>query len=180
MPGPTLTAPLECHGRGPHSGTTSKVRRAKQPGRLPRLGWLNQPVRALTPLHPSQVAKPSFCHGASGSIRRRLATVEHRARRHRRHRPHHLDILVDGEEVPLLDAPPSPGWRAKFGQKAGLTTLGETGAPAGAPGPITLQPRPELRHRTAQPPCPWIGAAIEIQASRRSAGSSIPSNSTPR
>ena len=154
----TLTAPLECQGVGLHSGTTSKVRLEPSNQAGYRLGWLNQPGGALTPLHPSQVCETQLCT-ALRFDQRRLATVEHLLAAIVGTGLSHLDILVDGEEVPLLDGS-ALAWVEAIAE-AGLTTLGERAPLQELSAPITLQQGQSFA--TALPSTsPWMGAAIEF------------------
>jgi len=100
------------------------------------------------------------------------------ARRQSSHRPQATSTSSVGtvKEVPSSTAPPSPG--VEGDRRGRADDPRRTGRPAELSAPITLQQGPELRHRTA--PAPALDPARRSNsASRRSAGSSIPSNSPP-
>lgn len=132
----TLQAPVERGGVGLHSGNPSRVR--LEPSDRPgyRVGWLDQPGREPVRLHPSQVADTRLCT----SLRfedGRLGTVEHLLAALAGTGLTHVDLLVEGEEVPLLDGSALP-WVEAIGE-AGLLEVGEREPLLELSAPVTVQ-----------------------------------------
>lgn len=154
----TLATAVERSGVGLHSGATSRVR--LQPS--PRPGyWVGRPTPTGCPLQrldPSLVSDTRLCtalrleHG-------RLATVEHLLSALAGCGVSQAEILVEGEEIPLLDGSALP-WVEAIAE-AGLRPLGSRSPLRILATPLTVQqgagfttalPAPSLR----------IGAAIEF------------------
>ncbi len=154
----TLAAAVERSGVGLHSGSHCRVR--LQPGDRPgyRLGWLDEPSAGLVHLHPDQVSDTQLCT-ALRLDQRRLATVEHLLAALAGTGLSHVEILVEGEEVPLLDGSALP-WVEAIGE-AGLQELGERQPLQRLEAPITLQHGQSF---TLALPSdrPRLGAAIEF------------------
>jgi UDP-3-O-[3-hydroxymyristoyl] N-acetylglucosamine deacetylase len=154
----TLIGPVERSGVGLHSGATTRVRLqgSERPGYW--VGRLDGPARPLQRLEPSQVCDTQLCT-ALKLDQGRLATVEHLLAALAGTGISQAEILVDGEEIPLLDGSAEP-WVEAIAE-AGLQAMG---ARAGAPAltaPITLHQGASFA--TALPADRLsIGAAIEF------------------
>ena len=154
----TLASPVECSGVGLHSGDTGTVRlqACSRPGYW--VGWLDDPGREPIRLEPGQVRETRLCT-ALQLAERRLATVEHLLAALAGTGVSQAEILVDGEEIPLLDGSALP-WVEAIAE-AGLSDLGPRELPVYDGAPITL--RQEQSFITAMPsPTPLLAAAIEF------------------
>jgi UDP-3-O-[3-hydroxymyristoyl] N-acetylglucosamine deacetylase len=108
-------------------------------------------------LHPSQVADTRLCTALSFEDGR-LGTVEHLLAALAGTGLSHVDLLVEGEEVPLLDGSALP-WVEAIGE-AGLTELGEREPLLELSSPVTVQQGQSFV--TALPSDrPRLGAAVE-------------------
>jgi len=154
----TLATRVQRRGVGLHSGASTEVR--LQPSSRPGywVGWLDQPALPLQRLAPSQVCDTRLCTALQLG-ERRLATVEHLLAALAGCGVSQAEILVDGEEIPLLDGSALP-WVEAIAE-AGLQLVGERPAPPTPTVPITLSqglsfalalPADQLR----------LGAAIEF------------------
>ncbi|WP_255002330.1 UDP-3-O-acyl-N-acetylglucosamine deacetylase [Cyanobium sp. HWJ4-Hawea] len=155
----TLAGPVERSGVGLHSGIAARVR--LQPSERPGywVGWLSKPFHPLVRLEPSQVADTELCTALQleGG---RLATVEHLLAALAGTGVSQAEILVDGEEVPLLDGSALP-WVEAIAE-AGLAPLGTSVTAPMVESPVTLQQGSSFA--TALPAaCFQVGAAIEFQ-----------------
>lgn len=131
----TLHASVERRGVGLHSGAESRVRLqpAERPGYW--VGWLDAPELPLCRLTPAQVRDTRLCT-ALQLDQRRLATVEHLLAALAGTGVTQAEILVTGEEIPLLDGSALP-WVEALAE-AGLQALpGPSGGLALAQ-PITV------------------------------------------
>ncbi|MBD2423509.1 UDP-3-O-acyl-N-acetylglucosamine deacetylase [Cyanobium sp. FACHB-13342] len=131
----TLHASVERRGVGLHSGAESRVR--LQPSERPGywVGWLDAPELPLCRLTPAQVRDTRLCT-ALQLDQRRLATVEHLLAALAGTGVTQAEILVTGEEIPLLDGSALP-WVEALAE-AGLEALpGPSGGLALAQ-PITV------------------------------------------
>ena len=155
----TLQGPVQRRGVGLHSGLDAVVRLqpSEQPGFW--VGWLDAPGHPLIRLAPDQVCDTRLCT-ALQLDQRRLATVEHLLAALAGTGVTQAEILVSGEEIPLLDGSALPWVEAVA--EAGLAALpGASGAMVlGAPVSVcqgvsfaTALPYEGLR----------LGAAIEFQ-----------------
>jgi UDP-3-O-[3-hydroxymyristoyl] N-acetylglucosamine deacetylase len=154
----TLATAVERSGVGLHSGSPCRVRLqpAERPGYV--VGWLDAPALAPVALHPSQVSDTQLCT-ALRLDQRRLATVEHLLAALAGTGLSHVEILVEGEEVPLLDGSALP-WVEAIAE-AGLHCLGDRAPLQSLDAPITLQRGQSFA--TALPSDrPRVGAAIEF------------------
>ncbi|MEA5474772.1 UDP-3-O-acyl-N-acetylglucosamine deacetylase [Synechococcus sp. CCY9201] len=132
----TLASSIERSGVGLHSGAEGRVRLrpSEQPGY--RVGWLQHPARPSLALHPSQVCETQLCTALRLNSER-LATVEHLLAALAGTGITQAEILVDGEEIPVLDGSAMP-WVEAIAE-AGLAPVA---VPTWAPAPrepITLQ-----------------------------------------
>lgn len=132
----TLAAAVERRGVGLHSGAQSRVR--LQPSERPGfwVGSLGAAAGELTRLHPDQVRDTRLCTALQAGPQR-LATVEHLLAALAGTGLTHVELLVEGEEVPLLDGS-AQGWVEAIAE-AGLTCLGERPPLQALDGPITVQ-----------------------------------------
>ncbi|KEF43077.1 MAG: UDP-3-O-(3-hydroxymyristoyl) glucosamine N-acyltransferase [Cyanobium sp. CACIAM 14] len=132
----TLASSVERSGVGLHSGAVSRLRLgpSERPGYW--LGWLDAPERPLQRLGPAQVSDTRLCTCLRFGDRR-LATVEHLLAALAGTGVSQAELLVEGEEVPLLDGSGLP-WVEAIGE-AGLSARGERAEPALPPLPLTLQ-----------------------------------------
>ncbi|WP_216901476.1 UDP-3-O-acyl-N-acetylglucosamine deacetylase [Synechococcus sp. CCY 9618] len=132
----TLASSVEREGVGLHSGAVSRLRLgpSERPGYW--LGWLDAPERPLQRLGPSLVNDTRLCTCLQLGDRR-LATVEHLLAALAGTGVSQAELLVEGEEVPLLDGSALP-WVEAIGE-AGLQERGERQEPALPPLPLTLQ-----------------------------------------
>ncbi|CAK6700148.1 UDP-3-O-acyl-N-acetylglucosamine deacetylase [Synechococcus sp. BA-124 BA4] len=154
----TLGTSVERTGVGLHSGTSCRVR--LQPSERPgySVGWLDAPALEAVALHPSQVSDTRLCT-ALRLDQRRLATVEHLLAALAGTGLSHVELLVEGEEIPLLDGSALP-WVEAIAA-AGLRHLGPREPLRPLDAPITLQQGQSFA--TALPSdTPRIGAAIEF------------------
>ncbi len=131
----TLSAPVERAGIGLHSGASCRVRLQPSERAGFAVGWLDAASAALIPLHPSQVSDTQLCT-ALRLGQRRLATVEHLLAALAGTGLSHLEILVEGEEVPLLDGSALP-WVEAIAE-AGLQDLGPRSALQVLSTPVTV------------------------------------------
>jgi len=131
----TLAAAVERQGVGLHSGANCRVR--LQPGQREGywVGWLSAPAEGLRRLDPSQVADTRLCT-ALRLGQRQLATVEHLLAALAGTGVSHVELWVEGEEVPLLDGSALP-WVEAIAE-VGLVPLGPRQLRA-LPGPILRQ-----------------------------------------
>ncbi len=132
----TLATTVEREGVGLHSGATCRLRLgpSERPGYW--LGWLDAPERPLQRLRPSLVSDTRLCTCLQLGDRR-LATVEHLLAALAGTGVSQAELLVAGEEVPLLDGSALP-WVEAIGE-AGLGARGERGEPPLPPLPLTRQ-----------------------------------------
>ena len=153
----TLAAAVERSGVGLHSGAQARVRLQPSEHEGYHVGWLDRPELPLQRLRPNQVCATQLCTTLQLEGRR-LATVEHLLAALAGCGVSQAEILVEGEEIPLLDGSALP-WVEAIGE-AGLRHCGLRAAPQPAE-PITVQqgssfalalPAEALR----------IGAAIEF------------------
>jgi len=131
----TLAGAAERSGVGLHSGATSRVRLqgSEQPGF--HVGWLDAPELPLLRLDPAQVSDTRLCT-ALQLDQKRLATVEHLLAALAGSGVSQAEILVEGEEIPLLDGSALP-WVEAIAE-AGLQPLGNRQPPLLPAEPITL------------------------------------------
>lgn len=154
----TLKHPVERRGVALHSGVSTSVRlqAAAKPGYW--VGWLDQPGLPLVQLHPDQVADTQLCTALRLDAQR-LATVEHLLAALAGTGVTQAEILVDGEEIPLLDGSAQP-WVEAIGE-AQLAPLQTAPSPLTLEAPITLQQGSSFA--TALPAAGLrVGAAIEF------------------
>ena len=154
----TLTAAVERSGVGLHSGATTRVRLqgSERPGYW--VGRLDQSGQALQRLEPSQVSDTQLCT-ALKLDQGRLATVEHLLSALAGTGVSQAEILVEGEEIPLMDGSAEP-WVEAIAE-AGLQAMGERDGMPALAAPITLQQGASFA--TALPASGLrIGAAIEF------------------
>ena len=153
----TLAAAVERSGVGLHSGAQARVRLQPSEREGYHVGWLDRPELPLQRLRPSQVCATQLCTTLQLEGRR-LATVEHLLAALAGCGVSQAEILVEGEEIPLLDGSALP-WVEAIGE-AGLRHCGLRAAPQ-PEEPVTVQqggsfalalPAQALR----------IGAAIEF------------------
>jgi len=131
-----LASAVERHGVGLHSGADCRVR--LQPGAEPgfRLGFLDRPQQAPLLLEPCQVADTRLCTALKLGDRQ-VATVEHLLAALAGTGLTQVEILVEGQELPLLDGSALP-WVEAIAE-AGLQDLGPRGPLTPVLEPITLQ-----------------------------------------
>lgn len=131
----TLTSPVDRSGIGLHSGAIGRVRlqSSERPGFW--VGWLDAPSLPLVRLDPAQVSDTRLCT-ALKLDQRRLATVEHLLAALAGSGISQAEILVEGEEIPLLDGSALP-WIEAI-EEAGLQPLGVRQAPPLPSQPITI------------------------------------------
>ena len=117
----TLASVVELGGIGLHSGSITRVRlqASEHPGY--HVGWLDRPDLPPRRLHPGQVFDTRLCTALQLG-ERRLATVEHLLAALVGCGVSQAEILVEGEEIPLLDGSALP-WVEAIGT-AGLQPLG--------------------------------------------------------
>ena len=154
----TLASSVERAGVGLHSGAATRVRLqgSQRPGYW--VGRLDRAAQPLQRLDPSQVSDTQLCtalqldHG-------RLATVEHLLAALAGTGISQAEILVEGEEIPLMDGSAAP-WVEAIAE-AGLQAMGPRSPGALLEQPITLQQG--VSFATALPaPALRIAAAIEF------------------
>lgn len=118
----TLRGPVVRGGVGLHSGASTRVR--LEPSERPGfwLGALGNSSGGLTRLHPNQVKDTRLCTALQVD-QQRLATVEHLLAALVGTGLTHVELWVEGEEVPLLDGS-AQGWVEAIAE-AGLHVLGE-------------------------------------------------------
>ncbi|MCX5931163.1 MAG: UDP-3-O-acyl-N-acetylglucosamine deacetylase [Cyanobacteria bacterium] len=154
----TLATAVECSGVGLHSGSPCRVRLQPSERAGYVVGWLDAPSLEPVALHPSQVSDTQLCT-ALLLDQRRLATVEHLLAALAGTGLSHVELLVEGEEIPLLDGSALP-WVEAIAS-AGLQHLGPRVPLRPLDAPITLQQGQSFA--TALPSdTPRIGAAIEF------------------
>jgi UDP-3-O-[3-hydroxymyristoyl] N-acetylglucosamine deacetylase len=131
----TLASSVERVGVGLHSGAVARLRigPSERPGYW--LGWMDAPDVPLQRLGPAQVSDTRLCTCLRLGDRR-LATVEHLLAALAGTGVSQAELLVDGEEVPLLDGSGLP-WVEAIGE-AGLSEQGERREPALPSLPLTL------------------------------------------
>jgi UDP-3-O-[3-hydroxymyristoyl] N-acetylglucosamine deacetylase len=131
----TLQGSVERSGVGLHSGVESRVRLqpAERPGYW--VGWLDAPELPLCRLNPGQVHDTRLCT-ALQLDQRRLATVEHLLAALAGTGVTQAEILVSGEEIPLLDGSALP-WVEALAE-VGLKSLPEPSACLQLSEPITV------------------------------------------
>jgi UDP-3-O-[3-hydroxymyristoyl] N-acetylglucosamine deacetylase len=154
----TLRGAAERSGVGLHSGATTRVRLqgSDRPGYW--AGRLDRPAQPLQRLSPSQVSDTRLCT-ALQLDQGRLATVEHLLSALAGTGVSQAEILVDGEEIPLLDGSAAP-WVEAIAE-AGLQTAGERRQAPPLTAPITIQQGTGFA--TALPAdCFSIAAAIDF------------------
>lgn len=154
----TLSGAIERSGVGLHSGATTRVRLqgSERPGYW--VGRLDRPNQPLQRLEPSQVSDTQLCT-ALQLDQGRLATVEHLLSALAGTGVSQAEILVEGEEIPLMDGSAEP-WVEAIGE-AGLQAMGAREGLRILDGPITLHQGASFA--TALPaPGLRIGAAIEF------------------
>jgi UDP-3-O-[3-hydroxymyristoyl] N-acetylglucosamine deacetylase len=155
----TLAGDVERRGVALHSGATTAVRlqASSRPGYW--VGWLQDPALPLVNLHPSQVRDTQLCTALQLDTKR-LATVEHLLAALAGTGISQAEILVDGEEIPLLDGSALP-WVEAIAE-AGLAPVPCAIATPSLEQPITLQQGSSFA--TALPaPALHVGAAIEFR-----------------
>ena len=103
-----LAAPVEVSGVGLHSGATCCVQLRPSQTKGFFVGFLDEPHAPLVPLHPAQVRDTRLCT-ALNLNGRPLATVEHLLAALLGCGLTHVEIWLDGHEVPLLDGS-ALGW----------------------------------------------------------------------
>ena len=154
----TLASAVERDGVGLHGGEHTRVRlqASEAPGYW--VGWLDAPQLPLLRLQPDQVSDTQLCTALQlGS--RRLATVEHLLAALAGCGVSQAQILVQGEEIPLLDGSGLP-WVEAIAE-AGLCCLGPRTLPPPLVEPIVL--RQGLSFITAlSAEALLIGAGIEF------------------
>ena len=131
----TLQAPVQRQGVGLHSGHVGTVRlqASERPGFW--VGWLDAPELPLCRLEPGQVSDTQLCTALQlGS--RRLATVEHLLAALAGTGVTQAEILVSGEEIPLLDGSALP-WVEALAE-AGLRALPAPSAGVELEAPVTV------------------------------------------
>ncbi|MCP9849082.1 UDP-3-O-acyl-N-acetylglucosamine deacetylase [Cyanobium sp. Morenito 9A2] len=118
----TLSGPVERSGVGLHSGAQTRVRLEASDRVGYWLGSLGQGSSPLIRLHPHQVKDTRLCTTLQVE-QQRLATVEHLLAALAGTGLTHVELRVEGEEVPLLDGS-AQGWVEAIAE-AGLSALGE-------------------------------------------------------
>jgi UDP-3-O-[3-hydroxymyristoyl] N-acetylglucosamine deacetylase len=154
----TLASAVERDGVGLHGGEHTQVRlqTSEVPGYW--VGWLDDPQLPLLRLEPGQVSDTQLCT-ALRLGQRRLATVEHLLAALAGCGVSQAQILVQGEEIPLLDGSGLP-WVEAIAE-AGLRCLGPRQLPPPLAEPIVLSQG--LSFITALPAEDLLlGAAIEF------------------
>lgn len=155
----TLATPVERSGVGLHSGSMAGVRLQACERSGYWVGWLNRPSLPLVRIGPSQVKDTRLCTALQLNGER-LATVEHLLAALAGTGVSQAEILVDGEELPLLDGSALP-WVEAIGEAGLLAVDGELGAPV-VVEPLTLQRGSSFA--TALPASSFhVGAAIEFE-----------------
>ena len=132
----TLASPVEREGVGLHGGERTRVRlqASEAPGYW--VGWLDQPELPPLRLEPGQVSDTQLCT-ALRLGQRRLATVEHLLAALAGCGVSQAQILVEGEEIPLLDGSALP-WVEAIAE-AGLRPLGPRPLSPPLAAPIVLR-----------------------------------------
>ncbi|MDA0717035.1 MAG: UDP-3-O-acyl-N-acetylglucosamine deacetylase [Cyanobacteria bacterium] len=154
----TLSQPVQRRGVGLHSGQQSEVRlqRSERPGYW--VGWLDAPELAMIHLSPDHVSETQLCT-CLRLDQRRLATVEHLLAALAGTGITQAEILVSGEEIPLLDGSSLP-WVEALGE-AGLQALPYASAAQEIELPLTVSSG--ISFATALPYAGLrLGAAIEF------------------
>ena len=154
----TLSQSVQREGVGLHSGQQAQVR--LQPSRRPGywVGWLDAPELPLIRLAPDHVSETQLCT-ALRLDQRRLATVEHLLAALAGTGVTQAEILVSGEEIPLLDGSALPWVEAL--DEAGLEALPYASAPLELELPLTVSSG--VSFATALPHAGLrVGAAIEF------------------
>ena len=155
----TLAGQVERRGVALHSGASTAVRlqASSRPGYW--VGWLQQPSLPLVKLHPHQVTDTQLCTALQLDSQR-LATVEHLLAALAGTGVSQAEILVEGEEVPLLDGSALP-WVEAIAE-AGLAPAPGPAARPALTSPLTLQQGNSFA--TALPAeALQLGAAIEFR-----------------
>jgi UDP-3-O-[3-hydroxymyristoyl] N-acetylglucosamine deacetylase len=132
----TLASSVERDGVGLHGGERTRVRLqgCEAPGYW--VGWLDAPELPLLRLEPGQVSDTQLCT-ALRLGQRRLATVEHLLAALAGCGVSQAQILVEGDEIPLLDGSALP-WVEAI-EQAGLRCLGPRELPPPLAQPIVLR-----------------------------------------
>ncbi|MFZ0408659.1 MAG: UDP-3-O-acyl-N-acetylglucosamine deacetylase [Cyanobium sp.] len=132
----TLAGAVERDGIGLHGGERTRVRlqASEAPGYW--VGWLDAPELPPLRLQPAQVSDTQLCT-ALRLGQRRLATVEHLLAALAGCGVSQAQILVEGEEIPLLDGSALPWVEAIV--EAGLRPLGPRPLPPPLAEPIVLR-----------------------------------------
>jgi UDP-3-O-[3-hydroxymyristoyl] N-acetylglucosamine deacetylase len=132
----TLASSVEREGVGLHSGAACRLRLgpSERPGYW--VGWLDAPERPLQRLGPDQVCDTRLCTCLQVG-ERRLATVEHLLAALAGTGVSQAELLLAGEEIPLLDGSALP-WVEAIAE-AGLSARGERSEPPLPALPLTCQ-----------------------------------------
>jgi UDP-3-O-[3-hydroxymyristoyl] N-acetylglucosamine deacetylase len=132
----TLRESVERRGVGLHSGSTTRLRLqgSERPGYW--VGSLQAPARPLQRLEPSQVSDTQLCTTLQLE-QGRLATVEHLLSALAGTGVSQAEVLIDGEEIPLLDGSAAP-WVEAIAE-AGIQAMGPRSPVPSPREPITLQ-----------------------------------------
>jgi len=153
----TLASPIEVSGIGLHSGALGRVRLQASDRVGYTVAWLDRPDLPQQRLHPSQVCDTRLCTCLQLG-ERRLATVEHLLAALAGCGVSQAEILVEGEEIPLLDGSAQP-WVEAIGA-AGLQ-------PMGARQPPPLPPEGLIERRgtsfAAILPADTLSVAVAIE-----------------
>jgi UDP-3-O-[3-hydroxymyristoyl] N-acetylglucosamine deacetylase len=132
----TLGGRGEIEGIGLHSGAPARVRLAPASRAGFWLGWLDAPDLPPQRLEPRLVCETTLCTTLD-LAGRRLATVEHLLAALAGTGLTHVEIWVEGAEVPLLDGSALP-W-VNLIAEAGLRSLGSLPERPRLGRPLTLQ-----------------------------------------
>ncbi|MFN6131739.1 MAG: UDP-3-O-acyl-N-acetylglucosamine deacetylase [Synechococcaceae cyanobacterium] len=103
----TLASAVELSGVGLHSGQRNRVRLQASDRDGYHVAWLDRPDLPPQRLHPNQVCDTRLCTALRLGDRR-LATVEHLLAALAGCGVSQAEILVQGEEIPLLDGSALP------------------------------------------------------------------------
>lgn len=131
----TIKDPVERRGVGLHGGLETTVRLQSSVRQGFWVGWLDAPQLPLCRLTPSQVSDTRLCT-ALQLDQRRLATVEHLLAALAGTGVTQAEILVNGEEIPLLDGSALPWVQALA--EAGLQALPGSSGGLELDAPITV------------------------------------------
>jgi UDP-3-O-[3-hydroxymyristoyl] N-acetylglucosamine deacetylase len=160
----TLASCVERDGIGLHSGTACRVRLgpSSRPGYW--AGWLGDTEQPLQQLNPSLVSDTRLCTSLQLGDRR-LATVEHLLAALAGTGVNQAELLVEGDEIPLLDGSALP-WVEAI-REAGLTCMGGRQAPSLPALPLTLQHGQSF---VVALPCDQLRLAAAIEFSQPAIG----------